>query len=1247
MKAKKVALTALCMLLSFLGASGDNQTINCQHTPLKTGIVPTSPVDITVIKDGHIVHTYTPNEVYQITISHEENYKGFVLTNTGALGHFTSERGDHHQIGSCAGNDEATGVTHTAKRGDIASNHDSFYWQAPSKDLGMATLEVSVKSESSGAVANNYVSLEAYVPAGRQNMDLQRVVQSATWRDGIPSVDINNIENNFPNVQTVMGILTEEQFNFLFVASNKGLGPTSSPYNYENFLKAIAKFPYFCGESDSTIEHCQRSLAVMFAHMVQETGAQWPGYTKDGQVIEEWRQALWFYEEYNCDINACSAYNANCRNTWAPYWADVWPCQEGALYYGRGAHQLSWNYNYGPFSHVIFNDPLVLLKDPGQVLEGWLAFASATWFFVTPQPPKPSIHEVIYQYWEPNAKETQCQLIPGFGVTTNIINGALECGKTSTQADYRVKAYKKFCDYFEIDHWYGGKNDGEAKVHCRTSTCNPKFPDDGSYKDIDMYFYSEGDDCVKVSWQTPWNMLLPGAYRDCVKFFFKRDTVDPCAVNNGGCSDRCVDNRGEALCVCSGGIMGEDGMTCSETAGPSPAPSKSASESPLPPSASKSSAPSKSISKSHIPPSASKSPLPPSASKSPALTPTKSVSPRVAPPSPVSKECTGCWPGTSGPCKNMNNTVCYTADCGNECCPGTEICVQETPSVTPSSTPAISSSASSTPASSRGASAGLAAAGSYSFLTCHELGWNSAGFGSEDICASAQDAPLSGCTAATWDQASNTCTNVGARLCTVDEIVGLEGKETGCDANGEYVWTSSTEDCMLGYASTALTNNPAAAPLCHNKQTSRSVVCCADKVTQCSDLGWDRHTGSAAVCAAADVGDGCSGPVSHTEALVFCRQVGARLCTSKELLSNEAEEKDCQLDFDRVWTSDSCESASALTQSPNNRFLEKTGGIKCSPFDTDEPVYAMCCSDQEAGVRGTLHLDEILVDDFNSNKQRIFIGSLERIVGCSDCAEILSIEAFGTAVSRRLLSSGVSINFILHVTASSNDEIIYWSDELRRIVEHPTFTEMLLIHLNADGFPVTGAQVEEANSVGGGESAAASGASSSAIGSADSIDPLAVSLGVIAALLFIALISVGAYYKLRSKESGESGGMKMGSWGTGNISMRNLKFPTLPSFKSSDAKKNREKVASEVAAMNSDLNEDGAWKETTAEDGEVYYYNVYTGATSWDPPLGFEGAAEKEESNVSVWQTAKTDEGETYYFNATTGETSWDEPTMY
>ena len=47
----------------------------------------------------------------------------------------------------------------------------------------------------------------------------------------------------------------------------------------------------------------------------------------------------------------------------------------------------------------MFGDHMKLLKSPELVADTWLNFAGTMWFYVTPQPPKPSMLEVVEGTW--------------------------------------------------------------------------------------------------------------------------------------------------------------------------------------------------------------------------------------------------------------------------------------------------------------------------------------------------------------------------------------------------------------------------------------------------------------------------------------------------------------------------------------------------------------------------------------------------------------------------------------------------------------------------------------------------------------------------------------------------------------------------------------------------------------------------------------------------------------------------------
>jgi len=204
-------------------------------------------------------------------------------------------------------------------------------------------------------------------------------------------------------------------------------------FEYENLLKAAAKFPKFGSEGSLAMR--KREVAGFLAHIAQETTGGWdtaPG----GRYV--W--GLYFPEEMGCDV----------AGKCAPYCAVVpeYPCVAGKGYHGRGPIQLSYNYNYGLFSKQFLGDKMILLNDPDKVKkDGVLAFSSGLWFWMTAQDPKPSCHDALIGNWKPTAKDLACGRKAGFGVTINIVNGGVECHHKPMKKKtfHRVETYKIFC----------------------------------------------------------------------------------------------------------------------------------------------------------------------------------------------------------------------------------------------------------------------------------------------------------------------------------------------------------------------------------------------------------------------------------------------------------------------------------------------------------------------------------------------------------------------------------------------------------------------------------------------------------------------------------------------------------------------------------------------------------------------------------------------------------------------------------
>jgi len=132
------------------------------------------------------------------------------------------------------------------------------------------------------------------------------------------------------NVQRTVQVLPESLWNSFF--------PNALPvYTYENFLKAVAKFPRFCDDAINDVEsellnNCKIELATFLAHLKHESGT------------------LIYVEEIGC-----SETGGGCDYS-VPH--TIYPPTPGKKYYGRGPFQLSYNYNYAQFSTVAFDGGL-------------------------------------------------------------------------------------------------------------------------------------------------------------------------------------------------------------------------------------------------------------------------------------------------------------------------------------------------------------------------------------------------------------------------------------------------------------------------------------------------------------------------------------------------------------------------------------------------------------------------------------------------------------------------------------------------------------------------------------------------------------------------------------------------------------------------------------------------------------------------------------------------------------------------
>ena len=176
-------------------------------------------------------------------------------------------------------------------------------------DLGDSPAEARPVDFSSASVPSVWEARQ------REELLKSEYPQFAKVKETVRTLDTKLVEkvrpgdpSNPDNVKRVEFILSEENYEDLF--------PRHHPsYTYRRLLQAIAKFPAICsyvGREETSDAVCRKTLATMFAHFTQETGAHNPS----DKEYDEWRQGLNVVREQGCtDTSPGCGYNDNCEDT--------------------------------------------------------------------------------------------------------------------------------------------------------------------------------------------------------------------------------------------------------------------------------------------------------------------------------------------------------------------------------------------------------------------------------------------------------------------------------------------------------------------------------------------------------------------------------------------------------------------------------------------------------------------------------------------------------------------------------------------------------------------------------------------------------------------------------------------------------------------------------------------------------------------------------------------------------------------
>ncbi|KAK8563107.1 hypothetical protein V6N13_018358 [Hibiscus sabdariffa] len=221
-------------------------------------------------------------------------------------------------------------------------------------------------------------------------------------------------------------ILTKAMFEKMIPHANTDSCRAKGFYTYEAFIAAAKSYPAFATTGSHEIR--KREVAAFLGQTsFQTTGEPW-------LPPDPYHWGYYYKKEENPPTDYCQP---NPR----------YPCAAGRNYCGRGPMQLSWNHNYGKFGETIGRKK-ELLENPDLLIKNvTMAFEAAIWFWMTPQPPKPSCHDVIIGKWHGDEEGR----LPGYGEISNIIGPGCGIGADVRVRD-RMEYYTRYCDMLGVGY---------------------------------------------------------------------------------------------------------------------------------------------------------------------------------------------------------------------------------------------------------------------------------------------------------------------------------------------------------------------------------------------------------------------------------------------------------------------------------------------------------------------------------------------------------------------------------------------------------------------------------------------------------------------------------------------------------------------------------------------------------------------------------------------------------------------------
>ncbi|MBX9598819.1 MAG: chitinase [Burkholderiales bacterium] len=359
------------------------------------------------------------------------------------------------------------------------------------------------------------------------NVSDQEKLKEIAYYVRVSSVDISKVYSgattNPDNVKRIERLMPKAYFERTFPLSismlnEKGFIP-AEVYSYNNFLKAAAVVPGYCGDFSSypavgkTLqmnnpdELCKRMLATTFAHATQETADVDSRTVTDATIYNKIKRTF-------ASVAEADATPAN-RGTIGRYPDAGGPFSATGsqanltannYYYGRGVKQLSYPTNYANLSLMLYSN-LNLVENPDLVQgNNFLPYLSALVYSLQPKNGNPSIAEIMDgSYLARAAGTARNYAAMGFPFTVAIVNGGPECGTNTANVANTQTRLRAFRYYAKRGNLFP-QGFSLTNAELSAEQCN-----DINYKDPSIveagkrpYYFEPTQNCKLVSYDTSY-----------------------------------------------------------------------------------------------------------------------------------------------------------------------------------------------------------------------------------------------------------------------------------------------------------------------------------------------------------------------------------------------------------------------------------------------------------------------------------------------------------------------------------------------------------------------------------------------------------------------------------------------------------------------------------------------------------------------------------------------------------------------